>query len=1050
MIEDDLAQADLIKGMLAESRRREFAIRHVQYLADGLRLLGEESFDCVLVDLGLPDSRGIETALSVREASKQVPIVVLTVLDDEDAAYKSLQMDIQDYLVKNEISGAMLTRTIIHAVERKRLAMELRESEQRFAAFMSHLPAASWIKDLDGRYHYANREAIRIFARPLQEVVGKRDDELFPPETARQFRENDQRVLAGEGMLTTEELRREDGVEHASLVSKFALRDAEGETAYVAGVGFDVTELRRVQEDLRESKERLEELTKLLDYAPVLIRDTRDEILVWNRGMEAMYGFTKQEAEGKISHQLLQTVFPQPLEEMEEILESRGEWRGELRHSRRDGSVITVASLWVLDKAAPGRRVVIEVNNDITDRKNAEDALRTSEEKFSKIFETTPTLIVLSTVREGTVLDANRAALDRLGYRRDELIGRNSEELELWDDRPLRAKIVQELENGHQVHDYELGFRCRTGEIVIGLLSADFVEVNGKRCLLTLVKDVTERKQAEEAIMRSKEEWERTFDSVPDLIAVLDSQHRVLRVNRAIAQRLGRDPKECIGLPCHQIVHGTGMPVQFCPHVHTQSDAKEHRAEIYEPGLGAHFLVTTTPLTAPDGKMIGVVHVARDITESKQAEEKIKMLNDELAQRASELEAANTRLATDLDAVARLQRLAALLVTEANMEQMLGEVVDTAMAICGADFGNLQMRNEESGELEIVAQRGFPQWWIAFWNNVHQGRGACGTALDRGGRVVVEDVEQSPIFLATESLEIQRKAGVRAVQCTPLLTRSGRVVGMFSTHHRVPHRPGERELRLLDLLARNVADFIERAELRQMLSARAAQLEDANKELETFNYTAAHDLRQPLNLINGYTQAVEMLCGEKLNAECLGYLQETYAAVDRMNRLIEALLKYSRLGRIDVDTKEVDLSKMAQAVAEELRKADPEREVSFRTAEGITVNGDENLLRMVLENLIGNAWKYTSIREGIAAELEFGATNVDGKTAFFVRDNGAGFDMAEAGNLFAPFKRLSGTTDLRGFGIGLATVERIIQRHGGKVWARGERGKGATFYFTLE
>ena len=231
------------------------------------------------------------------------------------------------------------------------------------------------------------------------------------------------------------------------------------------------------------------------------------------------------------------------------------------------------------------------------------------------------------------------------------------------------------------------------------------------------------------------------------------------------------------------------------------------------------------------------------------------------------------------------------------------------------------------------------------------------------------------------------------------------------------------------------------------LQARAAELEAANIELEAFNYTVSHDLRKPLTVINGYCQMVKELCGDKLDEQCNGFIREIYEGTLRMNRLIDTLLGFSRVTRVELRRETIDLSAMAKAVAAELQLAEPERRVTFRIAEGITGDGDAGLLRVVLDNLIGNAWKYTGKRE--EAVIEFGVTEVEGKPACFVRDNGPGFDMAVADKLFMPFQRLPGT-DVEGHGIGLATVERIVRRHGGRVWAESEPGKGATFYFTLE
>jgi light-regulated signal transduction histidine kinase (bacteriophytochrome) len=202
-----------------------------------------------------------------------------------------------------------------------------------------------------------------------------------------------------------------------------------------------------------------------------------------------------------------------------------------------------------------------------------------------------------------------------------------------------------------------------------------------------------------------------------------------------------------------------------------------------------------------------------------------------------------------------------------------------------------------------------------------------------------------------------------------------------------------------------------------------------------------------LTVVNSYCQAIRDICGDKLDGVCAGYLREAYDGTWRMNRLIDALLNFSRLAHVKLRREEVDLSAMAHEIRMELGLSEPERRVTFLITDGIRADADAALVRVVLDNLLGNAWKYTGAREeGI---IEFGTLELDGKPACFVRDNGTGFDMSDADKLFLPFQRLPGAEEWRGFGIGLATVERIIRRHRGRVWAEGSPGKGATFYFTL-
>jgi len=231
----------------------------------------------------------------------------------------------------------------------------------------------------------------------------------------------------------------------------------------------------------------------------------------------------------------------------------------------------------------------------------------------------------------------------------------------------------------------------------------------------------------------------------------------------------------------------------------------------------------------------------------------------------------------------------------------------------------------------------------------------------------------------------------------------------------------------------------------QELKLANVELETANKQLEAFGYTVSHDLRQPLQIISGYSQALTEICGDQLNAECRSFLKEITRRTFSMSGLITALLNFSKLQHAEVKSEPVDLSSMAQAIAGELRMTEPDRMVTFEIEEGLKVTGDKKLLWLVLQNLMGNAWKYSSKKEETI--IEFGKTHVTGKPVFFVRDNGDGFEMHDREELFTPFKRL--TKEHEGHGIGLATVQRIVQRHGGEVWAEGEPGNGATFYFTL-
>jgi len=235
--------------------------------------------------------------------------------------------------------------------------------------------------------------------------------------------------------------------------------------------------------------------------------------------------------------------------------------------------------------------------------------------------------------------------------------------------------------------------------------------------------------------------------------------------------------------------------------------------------------------------------------------------------------------------------------------------------------------------------------------------------------------------------------------------------------------------------------------LNSQLVQRSAQLEASNKELEAFSYSVSHDLRAPLRGIDGFSQAVLEDYGEKLDESGRSYLCRVRTASQRMSQLIDAMLNLARLTRAEIHTQTFDMSAVVRAVLDDFQKMEPDRKVECLVANNVFATADPQLLRAVLENLLGNAWKFT--RHQTHPRIEFGHGQYKGQSAYFVTDNGAGFDMTYVHKLFGAFQRLHAYTEYPGVGVGLATVHRIIQRHGGQIWAEGAVGKGATFHFTL-
>ena len=232
------------------------------------------------------------------------------------------------------------------------------------------------------------------------------------------------------------------------------------------------------------------------------------------------------------------------------------------------------------------------------------------------------------------------------------------------------------------------------------------------------------------------------------------------------------------------------------------------------------------------------------------------------------------------------------------------------------------------------------------------------------------------------------------------------------------------------------------------LEQRNTELAAVNKELEAFSYSVSHDLRAPLRTIDGFSRAFLEDYADMLDEQGSDYLRRVCTASQRMGELIDDLLNLSRVTRVEMQRDIVDLSALAQTIAKELHKEEPERQVEFAIVPGLVATGDAHLIRVLLENLLGNAWKFTSKQP--RARIELDITQDKDRQAFVIRDSGAGFDMQYADKLFGVFQRLHTNNEFSGTGIGLATVQRIVHRHGGQVWAEGKLDGGAAFYFTLQ
>ncbi len=811
--------------------------------------------------------------------------------------------------------------------------------------------------------------------------------------------------------------------------------------------------------------------------------DRENRIILWNSGAGTLFGYTKEETTGA---PFLGTLIPEKyVPAVKELIDvpravsggAASRSTAEIEVRRKDGTLLPV-EISAFARELPVGWVNTCFVRDITERKQAREAL----EKMKNILSEGQKIGHVGTFEyeaatQTTVWSEEEYriyGLDPAGpsppY--DLLLAKH---IHPDDAASLHGKFTAAMQSGSL---YEIEHRIvRPDGNVRWLYNRAQPYFDGEGKLIRYVGvtlDITDRKQAEErreedlaALTRMHALSGMLMDKgglQPQLQEVMDAAVAILKADRGTLQLL---EDRSLRILAH---HGHREPfLEFFASAENRAsvcgEALSSGKRVIVPDVEESALfagtpslpvlreagvraVLSTPLIGRGGELLGILTAQWGVPHKPRGRDLWRI--DLLARQAADLiqyVRTEETLRADLEVMTRLQRLGSLFLQEGNMEAILTQIVDAAIAITGADFGNIQLLDPRTQDLKIVAHRGFPQWWLDFWNRVSEGRGSCGTALRNGERVVVEDVEKSSIFAGTEALDIQLRAGVRAVQSTPLVSRAGKPLGMFSTHHKAPHRLDEHTARLLDLLARHAADTIDRALAEEEIKRHASALEEANRELESFSYSVSHDLRAPLRAIDGFSRMLMKKHGPSLDGDSLRKFGVIRENVRTMGQLIEDLLALSRLGRTKMSFSRIAMDALVGDLWKDLSSANADRDIRIAMNGLPDGYGDTTLLRQAWMNLLANAVKYTKTSD--PALVEVGGDVRGGEIVYFVKDNGIGFDMSYHDSLFQVFQRLHNAEDYEGTGVGLAIVSRVVHRHGGRVWAEGQEGKGATFYFTL-
>jgi len=686
--------------------------------------------------------------------------------------------------------------------------------------------------------------------------------------------------------------------------------------------------------------------------------------------------------------------------------------------------------------------------------------LTRSEERFQLLLDGVRDYAILMLDPEGRVRSWNAAAELITGHRNEEIVGRHFSIFYPPEEAAggAPARMLERVKAAGSIFDE--GWRVRkdgtrfwASVAVTPLRDAD----GGVRGFSMVTRDVTARKKTEDALRDSESKYRTLFEGSADGIFLMTDLFTDCNEQ---ACRLWKCRREDI------VGHS---PVEFSPPLQPDGQSSEtaarNRIERALAGDPQYFywqhqtkdgalLDTEVSLKALtiSGKTF-LLATVRDVSARKRAERKLTEANRALTARS---------------------KCSRALICATEEVALLKEVCRIVVEDCGYRLAWVGFAEPGPGKaVRPVAWTGTGDSYLSTiritWADDAHGRSPTGTAIRTGAPSIARDIATDPRFAPWR--EEAKKRGDASSISLPLLD-GGTAFGAISIYASEPDSFRGEEVQLLTELSSDLAYGITalrtraararaqeeleqyRDRLEEMVKERTAQLAESNRrlemvnrELEAFSYSASHDLRAPLRSMDGFSQALLEDYGGTLDEKARDYLGRIKAASRNMAELIDDLLSLSRVTRSEMRIGEVDLSAMAESILSTLARTEPGRSVEFAVAPGATARCDPRLLRIVMENLLGNAWKFTGKKP--KARIEFGAVSEGGRKVFRVRDNGAGFEMEYVGKLFNPFQRLHASGDFPGTGIGLAIVQRIIHRHGGTVWAEGKPDAGATFCFTL-
>jgi PAS domain S-box-containing protein len=1026
-------------------------------------------------------------AISLTTAVLLVPLVPRALAIPSPAQLEAINRDLEQEIdereraevalleARDELERRVLERTAELAAANAALQVEIAERRSVEAYFRLLVEGVQDYAilglDAEGKVVSWNAGAERIKGYRTEEIISQSVSHFYTEEDVADGKPaRNLQTAAGEGRNEDEGWRiRKNGSRFWANVVLTALRDETGRLLGFVNVTRDLTEQRHAQEMLRQSQHMLQlVLDNIRQY--VFWKDHGSTYLGCNKVFANTIGLEPEDVIGKTDYDLAGVTASEADQfrhvDRRVMEQDRPAYQIIEQIHRPDGRVTWLETTKVPLHDTQGRVIgVLGTYEDITERRQAEEALRENAAVLRAIVNTAADGII--TIDAHSLVQAFNPAAERLfGYAAQEVIG---QDVAMLMPSPYREEHPTYVANYLRTGQAKiLGIRRevagrRSDGVVFPIeIAVSEVRFGDQRMFTGIVRDLTERKAADDAVSRA------VIDTMHHAAQLRSLAGAALAINSALSvegvlQVITEQARAIIG--AHQSATRLTVDQNWAQAAGAISLSEKYAAwqayDVQPDGSGIYALVCrdnqpmrltqeeleahpawrgfgkekhrhppmrgwlAAPLIGRDGRNMGLLQLS-DKYEGEFTENDESILV-QLAQMAA-VSLENARLIREVQQAE--QQLKHQLQFTKSITDSLGEgvyAVDRSERVTFVNPAAQAMLGWTEAELlgepsHDVLRPHRPNHAAAAVDECELRSVVSGEVRLQRGEVALtrKDGTLLPIAYASSSIEIDEA-----------------FVGAVVAFHDITERQQAEEA------IKNM-----NAELERRVIERTAQLEATNLELESFSYSVSHDLRAPLRGIDGFSQALLEDYPELLDAQGQEYLHRIRSATQRMAELIDSLLALSRLTRMELRRDTVDLSQMARAIAADLQQQEPDRQVEWSLADDLIANGDARLLRVALENLLGNAWKFTAHTP--AARIAFGkSTQDEGTEAFFVADNGAGFDMAYADKLFGAFQRLHRTNEFPGTGIGLATVQRIIQRHGGRVWAQGRVNEGATISFTL-